>query len=235
MNPAAVFFGYHMIDPHTAAEFEALLHKIVQGDGAAWQTLWQAAQPAIWAVTGRWQLTGPIASRTEDRRNILLKVMDRLREDDFRRIRLYLQSTRARGPSSSFRSWLTVVTARTAIDYVRAQPEYLHQRSPDHKQHWVHIVAGSELERPAAGPTPHDIAIASELLERARCELTPSQLAVLCLWLQGQDDATIASQLQLGDPNEARKLLRSGIKRLRDRYAESSGESPAALDQEVSS
>ena len=191
-------------------------------------------QPAIWAVTGKWQIAGPIARRDDDRRNIVLKVMDRLREEDFRRLRMYQESARLRGAGSNFRSWIVTVTARCAIDYVRAHPEYVDQRANSDGVRWVRIVAGSDQRQPQGGPSPQDVAIASELLDRAHRELDPGQAAVLCLWLQGEDNGSIARRLELGAPAEARRLLRSGLKRLRDRYAGQGADADTAIDEEKS-
>ncbi|MBI5537148.1 MAG: sigma-70 family RNA polymerase sigma factor [Deltaproteobacteria bacterium] len=211
---------------------EALLQKVVNGDAASWQALWEAVQPSVWAITGKWQITGPIARREDDRRNIVLQVMDRLRADDFRRIRCFLESTRTRQPGSSFRTWLATVTARVAIDYVRAHPEYLDRRAHGAGERWVRVVSASEFPQDLDGPSPHDVATAAELLDSARRVLRAEQLTALCLWLQGDDEAGISKALELGEPADGRRLLRSALKRLRDRYAAPVADADSVADGE---
>ena len=110
---------------------EELVRRVVAGDPRAWHELWDAVQPTLWAITGKWQITGPLSQRDEDRRNIVVEVMERLRADGFRRLKSYLASLEPEGNprAGSFKTWLCTVTARTAIDYVRAHPEYRDVRS----------------------------------------------------------------------------------------------------------
>jgi len=98
---------------------DELIQEVVDGDGQAWQALWRAVEPTIWALTGWGRVTGPIAQREDDRRNILLEVMGRLRADDFSRLRRYLASTKHRATPSSFKTWLATVTVidLTSKDY----------------------------------------------------------------------------------------------------------------------
>jgi DNA-directed RNA polymerase specialized sigma24 family protein len=203
---------------------EALLRKVIDGDARAWHELWDAVQPTLWAITGKWQITGPLSQRDDDRRNIVVDVMQRLRVDGFRRLRSYLASLEAApaARAGSFKTWLATVTARTAIDYVRAHPEYRDARGRDDASEgadrWVRIVPlAGEPVQPAADPTK--VATAAVLLERARAELRPEQLSALYLWLQGDDHVEIAARLGLGSPREADRLVRAALKRLRDRYS----------------
>ena len=193
---------------------------MVRGDAAAWQTFWEAIHPTVWAITSRPTITGPLARRDDDRRNIALLVMDRLRADEFRRLRLFLEAARARGASSSFRSWLATVTARAAIDYVRSHPEFADTRGKDGGERWVRIVAISESHAPVAQADPERIALAALVLERARAMLRSDQLSALLLWLQGEEHRDIAARMELDDEHEAERLVRSALKRLRDRLRE---------------
>ena len=196
---------------------EALLERVIDGDTAAWQKLWQAAEPTVWAVTGKFQVTGPLSEREDDRRNIVLEVMDQLQADDFRRLRAYLTSAERR--ASSFRSWLATVSVRAAIDYVRRHSEYRDVRGRHSLggDRWVrHMPLGEPAAtRPAVDPV--NLTTATLMLERAREVLRRDQLLALCRWLQGDDFEAIAARLGLSRP-AAQKLLRSALKRLRDRY-----------------
>lgn len=204
---------------------EALVRRVIAGDARAWHELWDAVQPTLWAISGKWQISGPLCQREDERRNIVVEVMERLRADGFRRLRSYLASTEAApaaGRTNSFKTWLCTVTARTAIDYVRSHPEYRDVRgrgtATDDVGRWVRFVPLTrEPIHPGADPTK--VATAAVMLERARDELRPEQLSALYLWLQGDDHVEIAARLGLGSPKEADRLVRAALKRLRDRYA----------------
>lgn len=195
---------------------ELIEHAISGGDDA-WHALWQISEPVVWAVTGKFQITGPLSELVDERRNIVLSVMDRLRADGFRRLRCYLDSTKLR-PGSSYRSWLATVTARAAIDYVRAHPEYTDERGKTGGVRWVRLVALRDEHAPVVKLDPEKAAIAASVLERAKDTLRADQLAALLLWLQGESKDTIASELALADPADADRLVRSALKRLRDRF-----------------
>ena len=205
---------------------EPLVRKVVGGDARAWQELWVAIEPTVWAITGRWQLTGKLAGRDDDRRDIVVRVMERLREDRFRRLRSYLASADARA-AGSLKTWLATVTARAAIDHVRAHPEYTDVRRPapvtadpettEIRSRWVPIVPlHDEPDGEPADPT--EVMTATRLLEKARGELRSDQLQALYLWLSGHDHAEIADRLELATPRDADRLVRAALKRMRDRY-----------------
>jgi len=195
----------------------SLIEEVVEGSDDAWHQLWRTSEATVWAITGKFSIAGPLSERTEERRNIVLLVMDRLRADGFRRLRLFLDSARSR-PGSSFRSWLATVTARTAIDYVRAHPEYADLRGRKGGERWVRLVAMRDVHEPRSSLDPEKAATAAAVLERAQSSLRPDQLAALLLWLQGERSSAIADQLELDDPADADRLVRSALKRLRDHF-----------------
>ncbi len=172
----------------------------------------------MWAITGKFQVTGRLSEREDERRNIVLEVMERLRVDGFRRLHVYLASCRGRAQSPSFHSWLATVSVRAAIDYVRRHDEYRDVRGgrDDGTGRWVRL---TPLAEPPAQPAvdPVHLVTATLMLERAREVLRRDQLIALCRWLQGDDFAAIAERLDRSSP-AAQKLVRSALKRLRDRY-----------------
>jgi hypothetical protein len=101
-----------------------LLRRIVGGRGsqAAWEQLWFGVAPAVWNLTSDWTVTGRLSRSTDDRLNIVVDFFDRLRADDHRRVRCYLQR-RDTGQLVPFKAWVLVVAKRVAIDYVRRFPE----------------------------------------------------------------------------------------------------------------
>ncbi len=199
---------------------KALIAQAVDGDAAAWRALWSWAEPIAWGVTGKWQVLGPLCRSGDDRREVVLRVMERLRADDFRRLRGTLDAGVA-DDTPALTSWLRTVTTRVAIDYVRSRPEHLDVRARKERR-WVTIVHEQELDSVALNLDPARLATARQLLDHARALLTHEQLGALVLWLDGADDAIIAERLRLSDAGDARRLLRAGLKRLRDRFRASS-------------
>ena len=201
------------------SELDRLIERVVDGDAAAWHELWTAIEPVVSAVTRRRQITGPLGKNEDDRRNIVLAVMERLRAQEFRRLRAYL-GTLPRAGGSSFETWLATVAARVAIDYVRAHPECRDPRGRHPEmERWVRMVPVTDADPVPPGLDPTGLATASQMIEHARAELRKEQLAALFLWLQGSDKNAIAARLELASVEEAQRLVRSALKRLRDRYA----------------
>ena len=67
---------------------------------------------------------GRISNDEDERRGVVLEIMSRLREGQFRRLKLFLQA-RALEKRLSLMPWLKVVTRRVAIDYLRAHPNFV--------------------------------------------------------------------------------------------------------------
>jgi DNA-directed RNA polymerase specialized sigma24 family protein len=206
------------------SRWEALLRRVVADDKNAWHELWMAAEPTLWAITGSWRITSRLSQLGDDRHNIVTDVMGRLRENDFRPIRAFLESIELRG-GGSFKKWLATFTVYTAIDYVRSHPEYSVPSRLDAKtaesqrDRWVRIDPMPDFE--PAGPAadiPRMIE-AMEVVEVAHRILKADQLEALLLWLVGLNHAQIARRLGLHDARTADKVVRASVKRLRDWYA----------------
>lgn len=196
----------------------SLAGEAVAGDTRAWRALWCRLEPLVWGLSGKWQVLGPLCRRHEDRRNVVLAVMERLQDDDFRRLRTFLTTTKHR-VDPVFRAWVMTVSTRVAIDYSRAHAEHLDPRGRHGGERWVELVPLPE-PTPSAGLDPARRAQVLQLLERARSELRTDQLVALAAWLEGEDPAGIAARLGISDSAAAQRTLRSALKRLRDRYAD---------------
>ena len=74
----------------------------------------------------------------DDRRNIVVAVMARLKGDRYARLKLYLDAKR-QNPRLRFVSWLRVVAKRVGIDYLRAHPDYVrrHDANASRPGAWV--------------------------------------------------------------------------------------------------
>jgi DNA-directed RNA polymerase specialized sigma24 family protein len=195
-----------------------LARDAVDGDPTSWRALWCRLEPLVWGLTGKWQILGPLCRRNEDRRNVVLAVMEKLRDSDFRRLRAFVE---ADGPRSDrvFRAWIATVSTRVGIDYTRAHPECIDPRGKRGGERWVKIVP---LPDPAQSPMldPARRIQVLRVLDRARSELRPEQLVALAAWLEGEDAAGIAMRLGSEDPDAAKRMLHSALKRLRDHFGQ---------------
>jgi DNA-directed RNA polymerase specialized sigma24 family protein len=204
-----------------------LLRRVLAAEAAAWHELWRVAEPVIWNVTGRWQALGPLSKSAEDRRDVVLRVMEKLREGDFRRLRAFSESAGA-GSEAALRAWIAVVATRVAIDHVRAHPEHVDPRGRRGDERWARLVPLDQAPELADERNLDGSATALRLLERARQELSVEQLSALYLWLDGVELAAIARRIGAPDDRAALRVVRAALKRLRDRFREA----PSALQTE---
>jgi DNA-directed RNA polymerase specialized sigma24 family protein len=208
-------------------QVSGLVERTLHGDEDAWHKLWLAIEPTLLAVTSRWRITSRLSRREDDRRNIVVQVMGRLRADRFRRLRRFHESVGQYDPGS-FRPWLATVAARSAISYVRTHAEYrcpARGTAPD-VERWTRTepIASEHGEK---SNDPTRAIEARILLDRAPRHLRSDQLDALRLWLEGCDHAEIAARLGLMNRVCADRLVRSGLKRLRDRIG---GKGPDKID-----
>jgi DNA-directed RNA polymerase specialized sigma24 family protein len=204
-----------------------LAARVLEGDTSAWHALWQRVEPRIWSVSGRWQLTGPLCKSADDRREIVLRVMAKLREGGFRRLRAFLQSTGGKS-EAAFVAWLTTVATRVAVDHLRSHPEHVGRSE---RARWVSLVPIDDVppimtERDLVGH-----ATALRVLERARAELSAEQLMALSLWLDGESNEVIATRLGAPSPEVAHRVVRSALKRLRDHFRDATPEAARSLEE----
>jgi DNA-directed RNA polymerase specialized sigma24 family protein len=203
------------------------VERTIGGDGRAWGELWIAVEPTLHRVAAHFRVTSRLSQSDDDRRNIVLRVMGQLHADGFRRLRMYRASRERRG-EGTFRAWVSTMAVRSAISYLRAHPEYLGRPSTDDAPcacRWAQIQPlGAELDELWADPT-RTIEVRATLA-LARRHLRREQLDALLLWLEGYEHGEIAARLALPDGAAADRLVRSALKRLRDRLA---NEGAAAL------
>ena len=126
----------------------------------------------------------------------MVEVIRRLRERDFRRLRMYQQAKRE-GAKASWAGWLRTLCIRACIDHVRAHPEFFDERRAGKPGRWVEMVGLSEA--PAHSVSPEDLALAGQLLARAREHLRGDQREALHAWLAGLSFAEIAQRLDIED------------------------------------
>ncbi len=204
------------------ADLELLVVAAATGDQAAWQRLWTTVEPALLRMIAQPRFLGRLGQREDDRRNIAVAVMARLRADDRHRLHLYLDGKRA-NPRLRFLSWLRVVAKRVGVDYLRAHPDYVRRHDADASAPGAWVDAGT-LPPPSRGagtrPPVTNRVTARELLRFAADTIPPAQVRALELWTTGESFDTIGQALGLASATEAERLVRAAIERLRRRYRE---------------
>ncbi len=199
--------------PPAPLDLEPLVAAVAGGDEAAWQALWRAIEPGLTRMVARPSFLARLGTRDDDRRNIVVEVMARLRADGFRRLALYVEA-RATNPRLSFATWLRVVTKRVGIDYLRGHPDYLARRGAGE---WIEAEPLPRSSTIGVRPPLTDLGTARELAQFAG-ELPEAQRRALALWTAGESTATIAATLELPHAIDAERLVRAALERLRRRF-----------------
>jgi DNA-directed RNA polymerase specialized sigma24 family protein len=208
------------------AELEGLVAASARGDQRAWGALWAAIEPPLSRIIAQPRFLGRLGQGEDDRRNIVVLVMDRLRKDDFHRLRLYLDARRG-NPRLRFMGWLRVVAKRVGVDYLRAHPQYVrrHDAGASEPGRWIEPKTLPPASRIGGERPPVTIrGTARELLQFADHALPEAQRRALELWIESETFADIAQALALATAGEAERLVRAAIERLRRHYREREGE-----------
>jgi DNA-directed RNA polymerase specialized sigma24 family protein len=201
---------------------EHLVEEASGGHEAAWQGLWAAIEPPLSRIIAQPRFLGRLGQREDDRRNIVVAVMARLKADQFARLRMYL-AAKQQNPRLRFLGWLRVVAKRVGIDYLRSHPDYVrrHDANASRPGAWV-----DAEELPSAsqifGDRPQftNAGTAQELLAYAAGVIPPPQRRALELWAQSETFDEIAKQLKLPNATAAERVVRAVIERLRRRFRE---------------
>jgi len=201
-------------------ELDSWVATAAAGDERAWQRLWSAIEPDLSRVIAQPRFLGRLGQREEDRRNIIVAVMARLRADGFHRLQLYLDAKRA-NPQLRFISWLRVVAKRVGIDYLRGHQDYVrrHDKDASTPGRWVDagtLPPASELvgERPPVT----NRGTARALLQYAEGAIPEEQRRALELWARSESFADISRALGLAAPGDAERMVRAAVERLRRRF-----------------
>lgn len=209
-------------------EVERLVVAAADGDESAWQGLMMAITPPLTKIVASPRFLGRLGQRDDDRDLIVTGVFERLRVNQFNRLKLYLDA-RATNPKLRFLSWLRVVAKRVGIDYLRAHPEYLrrHDDNASRPGEWVNagtLPPGSQLF--GQRPPVTNMGTAHQLVAYARSGALPEdQCRAIELWSQSESFDDIAKTLGLRNAQAAERMVRAGLERLRRKYRPDEDES----------
>jgi DNA-directed RNA polymerase specialized sigma24 family protein len=200
-------------------ELEALVAAASGGDEGSWHELWRRLEPRLSRVLRRPRILGPLSRSDDPVHDVLLAVMAKLRDDDFRRLRGYLEARRAT-PTLTFMRWVIVVAKRAAIDRLRADPEYLDLRTGGERGGaWVETgELRADWNLPAARLPMTNRVAARQILRFAGAALTAPQRRAVEMWSEEASTEDIARDLGLASPDEAERLVRAAVQRLRRHF-----------------
>jgi len=200
-------------------DLELLVANAAGGDETAWQRLWAEVSPRLDAMIRRPQFLARIGEREDDRRDIIVEVMARLRDRQSRRLRVYLEAKK-NSPDMTFMPWLNVVAKRVAIDHLRRSPDYQDRRREKDASapgRWIKAVT-LKSDNAADRPPMTLRGTAHQLLLHARRHLPEDQQRALEMWAQGDDHQEIADALGLPDASAANRMVRAALERLRRHF-----------------
>jgi len=201
-------------------ELEALVVAVAGADEIAWQRLWRMIEPPLLRMVAHPQFLARLGQREDDRRNIVVAVMARLRVDKFQRLRLYLDARRE-NPRLRFISWVRVVAKRVGIDYLRAHPDYVRRTDTNASAPGRWVDAGTlppASQLVGDRPPITNRGTARELLQVAAGLVPEAHARALEMWTQGETFGDIADSVGLPSARDAEKLVRAVIERLRRKY-----------------
>jgi DNA-directed RNA polymerase specialized sigma24 family protein len=199
--------------------------RVVGGDDAAWKELVVQLEPQLIALLRRSRTLGPMRHNVDDCRAVMIKVLERLKKEDFRGLRLF-QPWAAANPGKTFGDWIRIVTVNLARDHVSSRLGDATQvdDQPPRNKRMLHTLAsllpGDDDHRLAFRPLITNIQVARELLEYAARALDPVRLRALHLWIEGASFEEIAAELELSRPQDATKLVRAALARLRRQFGD---------------
>jgi DNA-directed RNA polymerase specialized sigma24 family protein len=146
-----------------------LLRGLARGEDT-WAQLLVELEPELLAIARR-QPLGRLRGREDTPREIVTRVFARLQAHDHAAVKKLCE----REPAPALGAWLRVLVRRSAIDYMRASPEF--ERGSDERPHrWVSLAT---LSSDAAGEDPDSrakkrelvVSTVRDMVARARTEL----------------------------------------------------------------
>ncbi len=207
----------------STSDLSELLIDAASGNDAAWWLLWDTLEPKLERIYSNPRNTGRMSGDEDDVRNMLVALMEKLREDDSRRLKEYLE--KHRGDLDGFEGWLVVVAKRVAIDYMRAHHSYIDRRREVNASttgKWLvpdTLPSDSQLVGHRPPVTSRGSALA--LLRYAYETLPKEQMSALELWILNRPYDEIATELDMGSAADANRAVKAGLERLRRRFRES--------------
>ena len=119
-------------------ELLPLVEGTIAGDRRAKDELWLALDPRIERIAGRRRVTSRLSGSWDDRRNIVVLVMERLLANDCERLRR-LHEVVLRGEGAGW-PWIVALVRNTALNYTKAHRERLGAGAREDASRWAAIL-----------------------------------------------------------------------------------------------
>lgn len=203
-----------------------LVADAASGNEAAWWLLWESVEPRLERLLRNPKVTGRLSEDEDDVRNIMVAVIEKLRDDDCRRLRSYIDKREDKRDEKSggFEAWLSVVAKRAAIDYMRSHQDFVDRRRDLEASSTGKWVIPGELPNHSqifgARPPVTDRGSALALLRYAYECLPEEQMKALELWILNNPYEVISQKLEFESAEAAHKAVRAALERLRRRFRE---------------
>jgi hypothetical protein len=200
--------------------------RVIAGDASAWKELVVRLEPQLLQLLRGGRTLGPLRHSVDDCRAVMISVLERLRKDDFRSLRLFPPWADAH-PGKDFGDWIRIVTVNIARDHMSARlgdasrSAASDDEAPLNKRMLntlASLLPGDDDHRLAFRPAMTNVQMARELLEYAARSLESAQLRALRRWMDGASHDEIASELGLAGSRDADKLVRAALARLRRHF-----------------
>ena len=193
---------------HAAASEDELVDRLIAGEHDAWPAFIALVHPLVVMHCERRRYDRTVEDAARD---VALRVIERLRAQDYAALRAYA-AARASYASASFARWLGVLVHHAYVDHVRAQPDVQRER----------VAGGRRLVRSERAPLDDAQGAMQprrevEILRIARHleELPVANRHAFVLWLAGHSAGEIAQRLGLASDADANRLLHATRTRLR--------------------
>jgi hypothetical protein len=213
------------LDDSGLAALAGYVPRVVGGDDAAWKELVGQLEPHLIALLRRSRTLGPMRHNVDDCRAVMISVLERMKKDDYRGLRLF-QPWVAANPEKDFGDWIRIVTVNMARDHVssRLGDAARSDDGPPRNKRMLNTLASllssDDDPRLAFRPLNTNDQLARELMEYAVRTLDPVQLRALTLWIQGASFEELAAELDLPRPQDATRLVRAALARLRRQFGD---------------
>lgn len=199
------------------AQPTSLLARVTAGEESAWQDLVATIHPSIEGMCKR---RGYALGQGEHdvSAEVALRVVEQLQAKDFAAIRSFV-ATQSKYPQSKFHRWLGVLVHHAYIDFLRAQPEIRRGREGDQRSLIRTKVSSADVDGIAGqnSETLRVVEIRRLLLLMQEPDFPRDGRRAIRLWLEGHSLKEVASEMQLENADEAKRLLHAARQRLRRR------------------
>lgn len=215
------------------ASLAAYVPRVLGGDAAAWEELVTRLEPLLVELLRRSRTLGPMRHNVDDCRAVMTSVLERLRKEDFRGLRLFPPWSKV-NPGKDFGDWVRIVAVNLARDHVSARlgnaarggaggaDPGAEDDAPINKRMLntlASLLPKDDDHRLGFRPSMTNVQTARELLEYAARALETVQLRALRRWMDGASFEELAGELGLSSPRDADKLVRAALARLRRQFA----------------